>query len=381
MRYDYIVYSKALKNLEKYNLIKKIDRCMESENGINGLYGAVWKDDLVSFANTLKEEGYFDIEKAKEFKKQLQGFFEEPKNKFWNIKRNSKNKKEEGNLEDILLMMGWFSSCVLSPKEMWDYEKFGFSSVADLNGCIGALMKIKSYRSSKREYTWETNLPDGRIFKNNITGSEHLDLRINQDDITQYETSDPLGNDVNYRPLFRADKRGVNGYHSVEGDLLISILKYIEQNNIQSELLKDNGKKFLSEIKNETQLKGPAEGFGGIHSSPMMLFGMFDVPIPKLDSDFSAKKRSHYGVPTQSGSSYQIYVGPKKELIFSFGDSLKVDKETCTSFIPEEADHLLRGLFHQCLKGLGRTPVYELINLLEYKYSDEFKKDKKILNK
>ena len=46
-------------------------------------------------------------------------------------------------------------------------------------------------------------------------------------------------------------------------------------------------------------------------------------------------------------------------------------------FQKEEADYLIKGLFHQAINGLGRTPAVQLAQAVHYRYSGEYEKDLK----
>ncbi len=44
-------------------------------------------------------------------------------------------------------------------------------------------------------------------------------------------------------------------------------------------------------------------------------------------------------------------------------------------FQPQEADHLIIGLFYQAINGLGRTPARQLAQALDYRFSGKYEKD------
>ena len=141
--------------------------------------------------------------------------------------------------------------------------------------------------SFRKGHEWTTVLPDDSTFVSEVTGSEHGDFRFVRRDITPYETIDPLGNKVSYRPRFFSDRIGVAGYHSVEPRLLASIIKYVEQEKIDSEILKDKAKKFLEEevSKIRTHCFGPFADAGYSGMSVQEYFWWADIPIPKLDEN------------------------------------------------------------------------------------------------
>jgi hypothetical protein len=48
---------------------------------------------------------------------------------------------------------------------------------------------------------------------------------------------------------------------------------------------------------------------------------------------------------------------------------------------PGEIDHLIRGLFVQASKGLGRTSVKQLADMIEYRFSGKYEKDREAFKK
>ena len=98
------------------------------------------------------------------------------------------------------------------------------SETLNFLGTFGALIKNGKERTYKQGYKWKSEFK-GQSFVTEVTGSEHGDFRLFRTDITPYETLDPLGNKVNYRPQLRSDQKSISGYHSVEIDFFATILK------------------------------------------------------------------------------------------------------------------------------------------------------------
>jgi len=379
MRGDYIVYPETLEKLEKTGLAVKIDKLLKSKN--HPYYaGHVYNDEIRGEINDMKKRGYFETFPKEEkalWQKKAQELFGNPENYFWEVNRKSGVVKEEAELEDLLLSIGIVASNILKPHEIWDYKKFGFSSITDFTGSVGALFMTKQKGGWREGYKWVKEV-GGQVFKNEITGDMNCDFRLHQDDITPYKTLDPFGSEVGYRPQLDSDRGGVYGYHSCEAQLLVSILRWIEQKNINSELLKNNAKEILTWAKSLRQGGGTcAEHFGGFEQNPMLFFPCFELPVVKLNADNSTGNNTIDIVGTTGDGYYGMFVSSKNELVFSYENPKKKNilKKINAFFQPDEADHLIKGLFYQSAKGLGRTSVRQLIDILEYRYSPKFEED------
>jgi hypothetical protein len=82
------------------------------------------------------------------------------------------------------------------------------------------------------------------------------------------------------------------------------------------------------------------------------------------------------GVFTEMRGYYLMLADPKKNLVFYYEPD-KGTAEKTPSFVlpPAELDDLVMGLFVQASKGLGRTSLKQLTDMLEYRCSDEFEED------
>ena len=100
--------------------------------------------------------------------------------------------------------------------------------------------------------------------------------------------------------------------------------------------------------------------------------------------DNYTKDRPICGLGTTSEGSYGIYLTSKGELAFVYENfakrELNLKKNISVSFYPEEISHVIEGLLYQSAKGLGRTSVKQLIDIVEYRFSDEFPRELEDMN-
>ena len=247
---NYIIYARAREKLESACLAAKVQKAHKEDK--IGIQSFVSADEVVSYVKEMQQDGYFKAlkeiypEEHKSFTQGLQNAFKEIKSRKWKVERHEGPAEREVEADDFLVLSGWWASCILTPKQLWQYKKHGFSSPSDFVGSLGAFVNETTHLNSfERNYEWKTTLPDGREFISTVTGNIHLDLRIERTDVTPYKTLDPCGAEVSYRPVLHEDLGIVAASHSSEPSFLAGLLKYAEQTGLESELLADKGKKIL----------------------------------------------------------------------------------------------------------------------------------------
>jgi len=382
MRFHYLLYPEAQQRLESSDLLKRIEETHNSENGIPYI-GHTMDSEVVQAVKEMQEEGYFKTLRDEDkvpFQKRLQDAFKDKEHHTWKVHRTGNIIENPVEPEDFYLMTGWLGSCVLKPNELWDFRKFGFDSLGDFVGSFGAAVWSSHKSDFRGGYKWVTQTPNGRVLQNNISGDGNLDLRVYQTDITPDKTFDPLGSQVSYRPELDEDRGTVAACHSAEPGFLTGVLKWVHQQNIPNEMLKYNGWPLINWIGNLGHRIGASaecfRGMGGM-DSPRGFFGSFYEQIPILDETFSTDRPSFDGVHVDGESYFGMYIGPNKELIFSYErkGERKRQKKPEVVFQPTEADHLLKGIFYQAANRLGRTVPQKLMAMIKYRFSGQMEKD------
>ena len=386
MRFIYLLYPEAEKRLESSGLFKRIKEVHDSDEGLPFI-GHTMDFEVVQTIREMQNDGYFNTipeSERKPFMNNLGDAFKDRDNRKWKVHRDGNVVEDPVELEDFYLMSGWLSSCVLKKDETWDYRKFGFQSINDFVGCMGVAVWSCNKSVYREGYKWITTNTKGRIFENSITGDSNLDLRIYQTDVTPDKTIDPTGAEVLYRPEIDDDRRCVSAYHSTEPDFLVGVLKWIHQQKIPSDMLQNKGLPLIQYAKSLGRIIGSATeclgDFGGI-DGPMTKLNSFYDSIPILDENYSTEQPTFDGVSVDGEGYFGMYVGPNKELIFSYQGKgeRKPQKKVHACFLPSEADHLLKGICYQSAKGLGRTVPSRLISLIDYRFSGQMDKDIKDL--
>lgn len=375
MREGYIIGPKNQKLLNDTGIAERIETARRDDK----LYsmGALFYHEIPGYTRELVQEGFFKElpeAEAKPFMKSLQDIFLEPDKRSWKINRNGNDTLEALEEEDFLTMTGWFASYVLSSTDVGNYSKFGFESLQDFLGTVGAAVYEQNglFRPGERGFVWESFGSQGESFVNEVGGDINCDLRIYRTDTTPYPSKDPTGNKVGYRPIGAQDRQNVYAYHSTEPTLLVALLQHIHHLGMESELLKDGARDLISRVtESATCAEHLSPGYGDLRVN---FFG-FDEPLPKL-TERKPGDLSLRNLYTNHGGAYGIYQGNNGELIFVYHpykspENVRID----ATFLPKDLDPMLESLMRQAASNLGRTSVEILSRMLEYRFSEQFEKD------
>jgi hypothetical protein len=380
-RSNWILYPEAKRKLNESGLMRRIETAVKNYK-LNYL-GFVSEREVVESIRGMNNGRLLEsihVEERNKFKKTLQDAWANRSNMSWLIRRNGEDYKEKMEEEDFLLLSGFRSIGLLRKAELFDYKKFGFSNIFEFTGTTGAAIEMVLGNGIEGDgLKWETTRADGRVITSVITGDNNADLRIYQKDITAYETIDPLGNKVSYRPEMDADRMTVAAYHSTEGFALVAFLKYINQLGLKPKTLENNAAGTINWAKSLGQGGGTcAEHFGGFDKSSIRFFSGWSMPISQLDEKHKTKEACPYNLWTQLGREYTFYIEPHRALVIAPNHETTkdtVDIGKAVSFLPEDVDDAIKGLFYQAARGLGRTSVRQLIDIVEYRFSPDFDKD------
>jgi len=383
MRFNYLLYPNAMDKIKQSGIEAKVEELKKSEDGLPYIGSSVFEGEIVSSVRDLKERGFYEHlpEDFKEhYKRIMSGILKEPKNFHWTIQRPADVITEPCDLEDLLLFSGDIASMVLNPDEIWDYSRFGFSSPSEFITTVGAFIIQQSRGNGFREgYKWTRKREDGSEIVTEVTGDSNSDLRIYQTDIAPYPTTDVFGNAIEMRPVTDADRHVVAAYHSTEGTLLVAVMKYIEQQGISVEYQEDGAKQLIEWGRSLGQGGGTCtEHFGGFDQNPMLFFPGYDIPIPQLNESNETEQHSDSWLTTTGEGAYGAYIAYNGDFVLSYQnrrDLINPVKPISTRFLPDDAEHLVKGLIYQSAKGLGRTSARQLLGILEYRFSGQLEKD------
>lgn len=382
MIYEYLIYPDALKKLKESGIKARVNELKNSEEGISFIGGHISPEEIVANVKYLEKEGFYKEYPKKRvaiFKNYLNKLLNKPNDFSWKIERKYDLITEPCELEDLLLFTGDIASLVLKPEEIWDYSKFGFSSPNELVSIVGAYIIQESKLNFNDGYKWITKRKNGSEIITEITGDINADLRISQTDVAPYPTTDLFEKSILMRPETYSDRKIIAPRDKTESSLLVAIMKYIEQQGIQTEYQKDNAKQLIEWGNSLGQGGGTCtEHFGGFDQSPVLFFAGYEYPMPKLYESNETDKHTNYWIFSNSNASYGTYITENGDFVLSYQNREEMKnplKQINMIFLPEDAEHIVKGLIYQSAKGLGRTSARQLLDILKYRYSSKFEED------
>lgn len=390
MRNEYLIYPSAIEQIQSTELQERIGFLLDSKNNPPYYGSYISERKIFDSIEDLKDRGFYkNIPPSfqKKYRETMNQIFQNSESHSWSIQKINDTVKEPCDLTDLTLFSGEIASDILKPEELWDHQRFNFPSPSGFVTTVGAyiLQQSHSFFSEYRQgYQWTSKRFDGAKIKHQITGSEHCDLRIYQTDITEYPTIDPFDNEIQIRPIPDQDQNYVSAYHSTEASLLVSILKYIDQEKIKTQFQENNAENLIQWGKSLGQEGGTcSEHFGGCDRDPQFLFNIcnYNYPIPILDEYNKTKEQTLHGITTEMNNWYVLYIANNGDLVFSYqnqDNSKNPQKKINTRFRPDDMEDLIKGLIFQSAKGLGRTSAKQLLDILEYRYSPQFSKYQEI---
>ena len=159
-------------------------------------------------------------------------------------------------------------------------------------------------------------------------------------------------------------------------------LKWIEQCNIKSETLENKAQDVIKWAKSLGQRGGfTTEHFFGAPDDLVTRTSFnFGTELPRLDEKDRSEKESRYGLVVSQETYCGIYADLENNLVFAYEPRSKIsppEKKVELRFMPEEADHLVKGILYQSAMGLGRTSAAQLVAMLEYRFSPRYDSDLK----
>lgn len=359
---DYILYPQAQQKLQQGGLVRIVKEKEAPDFPLRHLLD----EEVLVFCNGLEKEGYlnlfspaFKIEYNQKIKTLLNN------RNYWRVQTPTGEEQKRMENRDILILGGYIASLVLTKKEFYNQDFFGFSSWYGFAGTLGAYLMLQNESTIRQGHSWES-AHNGRKYKTEITGSLDADFRLLRTNITSYPTADPLGEVSLFRPTLPSDKTGLFSGHSVEQSLLVALIKYIEQEKIDSVIVHPvRYRDFLEEVRTWKPASAvTAENLYGVRRA----FIPYSFAMPR---SVEKRKRTPFHLLSQAEYGYELCIGEQGQLLFI--EPREKREDIAVELYPEEIDQVVRGLFVQASQALGRTDVQVLIDTLAYRFSAQFK--------
>lgn len=361
----YIIFPQAQTQLEKSGLNARINEYFNKTDSLS-ICGMLYADEVKSSLKELQNEGHFEHFPQllrNKFDKEVSRLLNNDKNATWQIENKDYNTTDLrlSNLEAIMLFSGFYTSYILKPHEVWDYEKFGFKNPFDLVGCIGAAMLDRD--TIHETYPYTSEYPDGKTILTQLERTCAVDLYVGQTNITQYETICPFNTNVSFRPIRDEDRTGIGFGQGGEIAFLACLLKYHKQMRIESQFL-NNIDAFYDELSPKALFSGITKEhlnpISDIEYKPLFLnFDSIDIPTNK-------KEWSSYYI--KNSNAYII----DGELRFYAHNAKDPQSRRMLRIQPNDFDNILKSLFFQVAKGGTGIKEPHLRTIVDYYLKDDF---------
>lgn len=353
----YFINPKTFDKLEISEFKKRVDRLSFNSQEFELLSNNFKLSDLIEINKTLQNKGYYnDIPKEFEnrYKATLNQILNNSKSKYWTVNKG----QELCGVEDLILLLGFPASKILSPKEVWNNSIFNFQTSSETILTAGAyvLDKFNEFEKSKNKnqfkYSWDSSTC-GKILKNKLELDENYDIVISQSDLTPYEVIDPFGNSISISPK---KKEVVRPYAGSESVLIRGLKQYVVQEGIDFNF-KEFAEKFEKKNKFEIEISEdvlPLKNYGEI-------INVRDDVI-KLTVFDNFYQMSRFGDFT---NMYQIFITKDGNLgIFepTIQDNSKLEKKI--EFSPDDVSYLLDGILSFVSKNSRLNPkqIYNFLS-------------------
>ncbi len=300
---------------------------------------------------------------------------EDWKDLFWNIVQTVAS-----DTTDILLWTGLvfpFSETYdnePSEEEIWElsnFSKYWFNSQLEMVMSLSAYRCRNVLQHKRNQYEWVNS----KWIRNVITACEHGDTKFFQyNEKAADKVYSPFWNEVLFQPRLAIGSM-THVYHSNEPEFFSTFFRYAIELGILDEIMWENWEKFLKWSHNLPWYLWPYWDAWDWNYMAKSSF-LFKVSVPIWWKKWRFRNmHTHSFAPWLQEWYLEFKVWINKELqIF---DNLW---HLVMQFLPEDAEHLLKWILHQCANGHGRTSKNQILELVKYFYSPEFQTQKDGLN-
>ena len=276
---------------------------------------------------------------------------------------------------DTIIYSGIIATRIFSALELYGHSMENLEEAMDMVALISATI----YQAIRQGYveshvqnsSYQHITKEGRIFNTHIEGGQRSDMLICREEVTAFDAISPYGKKALFYPKLKQKAANINGYHSTEPRFMAALFAYAHQIGISSQITKSLCEEFSAELQKSDVYRRPNEE----KSFELDCLRLVKRPLGKIDAkDMQAGPTAHEIFVEGGERAYGLYVGPKKELVFTHlrtGSTQEKKKEVVMRVYPEELIALLRSLIMHVAQGRSRTlprtmesVLLEFINIL-----------------
>ncbi len=253
--------------------------------------------------------------------------------------------------------------------ELWKWDQYGFSSQLEMVMSLSAYRSREILKQKENQYEWRNS----QWIRSIITACVHGDPKFYQyDENFSDRVISPFWNEVWFKPQKLVGKMWMV-HHSHEIGFFSTFLRYAYECGYMRNIMWENGTRFIEASQDLPSFTGFFWDAG--HSSFYDFWdSLFRMCTPIWWSKSMRNVHTHsfasiYRGKDQEGKSfYEFQIGENQELQLYNHVTESID----ITFYPEDCEHLLKGILHQCAHWHGRTMKEQMLGIIEFIYSDAF---------
>ena len=282
------------------------------------------------------------------------------------------------NLHDLALGTGYQLPNPEDDEECWDEKEFNKTELEKFKeywftSMLEMIMSLSAYRSrdvmkwQNNQYEWVNS----KWIRNVITACVHWDPKFFQyQEWKKWNIYSPYWNKVNFIPRNQIWAM-TQVHHSHEPWFFATFFRYAYECWKLKDIIWENGEKFIKGADNLPWMLWnfwDAWSWSYMDSSEMM----WRICVPIWWSKNYKNVHCEWFWPNYNGeknSYYEFRTSEEWNLELFNAYTWTIDM----IFYPEDCEDLLKWLLHQCAYWHGRTSKTQILNLVRYVYSTDFK--------
>jgi len=252
--------------------------------------------------------------------------------------------------------------------ELEKYQEYGFDSVLDMVMSLSAYRFREVIKWQRKQYEWTNS----QGIKNVITACVHGDPKFFQyQELPASQVYSPFWNMVDFAPRNQIWAM-TQVHHSHEPGFFATFFRYAYECWKLGDIIWERGEKF---IKWSDNLPWMLWNFWDAGSGSYMdsVDMMWRICVPIWGDDKHRNVHLEWFWPNHKKEDedtyYEFKTTPEWNLELYNAQTGRVD----VTYYPEDCEDLLKGILHQCAYGHGRTSKTQILNLVRYVYSEDFK--------
>lgn len=251
--------------------------------------------------------------------------------------------------------------------ELQNWEQYWFSSALDMIMCLSAYRSRDVLQYKRNQYEWVNS----KWIRNVITACEHGDPKFFQyDENIPNRVISPFWNEVQFSPRNTIWNMS-HVYHSHEPDFFATFFRYAWELWKIDEIMGKNAEQFSAYANTlPASLWNYSDAWWTWYGDTSNF--LFRVAYPIWGVEWKIRNtHTHPYAPNSWEWFIEFQMWDNQELLI-----LDASWNVIIKYFPEDCEHLLKWILHQCAYWHGRTSKHQIIRLVNFYYSWEFEEQR-----